>query len=329
MKTFNSQELFELIETFKTEEDCKQYLFDLKFKPECKCSKCNNIDFYKGIKPYTKVCKKCKHVESGTSNTMFHKVKFGLRKAFYIIYDITTSNGISAKKLASKYKIQYNTAWLFTKKVRTAMQSSEQYPMVERVYVDEFVIGGFEKGAVGRKNKSKKIKAIIAVETTNKNKTKRVYAMQIKDYSAAELRKIFEKHISTSAKVKTDEWRGYSPLKKEYTIKQDKRIKNNNPSNTQIQKIKSWLRHVHGHVSKHHIETYFNEYSFRINRSQWKDSIFHKCVERMINSEKKTKLQLSATKKVMTRKDYVERVKIYIGMNAEFKVVAGKIRLVA
>ncbi|HLS11015.1 MAG TPA: IS1595 family transposase, partial [Flavobacteriaceae bacterium] len=30
---------------------------------------------------------------------------------------------------------------------------------------------------------------------------------------------------------------------------------------------------------------YFNEYSFRINRSQFGDSIFHKLIERMVKQE--------------------------------------------
>ena len=330
MKPFNGVELFKFLETFPNEDQCKEYVYDLKFTPDYACSKCNKIGFYKGIKPYTKVCKNCRHVESATSNTMYDKVKFGLRKALYIQYDMTTTSaGISAKQISKKYDIQYNTAWLFMKKVRDSMQSSEQYPMVDKVSVDEFVIGGYEKGAVGRSAESKKIKASIAVEVTPSNKIKRVYAMPFTSYHTEEIRKIFDKHISKDSKIYTDKSTSYLPLRKEYNIKMDKKYKKNSPANFQIQQIKSWIRHIHKHVSADHIQTYFNEYSFRINRSQSKDSIFHKSVERMVKAKKKTKILLSAKKKCMTRDELVERIKLYRAMNANFKITGGRVLLVA
>ncbi|MEI6866450.1 MAG: IS1595 family transposase, partial [Flavicella sp.] len=36
------------------------------------------------------------------------------------------------------------------------------------------------------------------------------------------------------------------------------------------------------HVSKWHIQAYFDEFCFRINRSQYKESIFHKTILRMV-----------------------------------------------
>ena len=81
------------------------------------------------------------------------------------------------------------------------------------------LFGGKEHGKQGRSYDSKKKKAVIAVELTHNNKVKRVYIKSIKDYSAKSLTPIFEQHISSSAKIVTDKWRGYEPLKKEYNIK--------------------------------------------------------------------------------------------------------------
>ena len=49
--------------------------------------------------------------------------------------------------------------------------------------------------------------------------------------------------------------------------------------------VKSWLRAIPTHVSKWHIQAYFDEFCFRINRSQFKDSISHKTITRMIEAE--------------------------------------------
>ena len=73
-------------------------------------------------------------------------------------------------------------------------------------------------GKQGRSYDTKKTKAIIAVELNDKSKVKRVYVKAIDDYSAKSLTPIFEEHISTSAKIFTDKWRGYSPLKVKYNI---------------------------------------------------------------------------------------------------------------
>ena len=329
MESFSGVSLFKFMDRFASDETCKQYLFDLKFTKDCTCSKCGNKEWYKGIKAYTKVCKNCRHVESCTSNTLFHKVKFGLRKAFCIVYEVTTTaNGMSALQISRKYDVNYDTAWLFLKKVRLSMGSSEAYPMTGKVFVDEFVIGGFEKGAVGRKANSKKIKVVMAVETTNKNRVKRVYNLKISDYSTKELSKLFDKHISTDAMVQTDEWRSYRPLKKRYDITMDKSIKNNSPVNRMIQQLKSWIRGTHHSISAHHCETYLNEFSFRINRSQFKDVVFHKCVERMVKANKSSRLQVSKIT-LMTREQFAERINLYEMMNAKYVINNAKIRLVA
>ena len=329
LSPFNGVQLFKFQEKFKDEDACKSYLFQLKFSEGFTCSKCNHKEAYTGSKPYTMVCKSCRHTESATSNTLFHRVKFGLVKAFHIIFEMTnTAKGVSANHICSKYGIEYNTAWLFMKKVRVAMASTNNYPMVGKVYVDEFVIGGYEKGAVGRKNNSKKIKVIMAVEATNSNGIKRVYSLKIEDYNSLELKRMFDIHISEDAYVYTDKWRGYLPLKSDWQIKQDMKYKNNSPVNRMIQQLKSWLRGTHHWVSDYHIHTYLNEFSFRINRSQWKDSIFHKCVERMVNAERKNRLQLCKID-CNSREDFVKTISLYETMNVKYSVKYGKVKLVA
>ena len=48
--------------------------------------------------------------------------------------------------------------------------------------------------------------------------------------------------------------------------------------------VKSWLRAITTHVSKWHIQAYFDEFCFRINRSQFKNSIFDKTFTRMVEA---------------------------------------------
>jgi len=88
------------------------------------------------------------------------------------------------------------------------------------VHIDEFVVGGRERGKVGRSYDSKKKKAVFAVQLTDGGKVRRMYSMKIENFSGKELKKMFDAHIDGTAKVTTDEWRGYWPLAKKYGIEQ-------------------------------------------------------------------------------------------------------------
>lgn len=173
-------------------------------------------------------------------------------------------------------------------KVREAMASSKNHPMDGIVQVDEFVLGGYEEGKIGRSYNSKKKKVVTAVQLTDKGKIRRMYAMKIDDFSARSLQYIFVNHISREAKVITDKWKGYRPIAKAYDITQ---IESNNGLNfkalhTMIHQIKAWIRTTYSWVSDFNINRYFNEFCFRINRSQNKSTIFNNLITKMVNSQK-------------------------------------------
>jgi len=52
----------------------------------------------------------------------------------------------------------------------------------------------------------------------------------------------------------------------------------------QIMNFKGWLRGIHHHCSKTHMQGYLDEYCFRYNRRNNLDTIFHKLAERMVLS---------------------------------------------
>jgi len=281
---FKGQSLISFIDKFKSDEDCLNYLKYYKWKNGFSCSKCaHNQCWVTESKPFHKTCKSCRHCESVTASTLFHKIKFSIRKAFLIIFDITCSTkGMSAEALAHKYDINRKTALLFTKKIRVAMKSSESFPLEGDCEVDEAVIGGKKEGKRGRGAKGKK-KISVVIEKNNRGIT-RAYCQKITDFSANELRKIFEKHINKNAQVTTDEWTGYIPIIEDWNITQEKsRPKHNfNLMHRFIQQLKGWLRGIHHHVSERHLQGYLDEYCYRMNRHLFRNSIFDKFIQRMV-----------------------------------------------
>ncbi len=294
MDIFKGQNLLEFSDRFKTDLDCKEYLAGLKGKSDYKCLKCNHTACQ--TKPdFARQCNVCGHKESATANTLFHKVKFGLRKAFFVCFEMsTTTKSLSASYMGVRYGVTEKTARLFMLKVREAMVSSGGHPMDGDVHVDEFVLGGREEGKTGRSYDAKKKKAVTAVQLTADGKVRRMYAMKIDDFSARSLQYIFVNHISREAKVTTDKWRGYRPIAKAYDITQidSNRGLNFKALHTMIHQVKSWIRTTYSWVSDHNLNRYFNEFCFRINRSQSKATIFNNLMVKMVDRDKIYQSQL-------------------------------------
>lgn len=282
MEQFKSESIIDFFDTYKTDKDCLLYLAKIKWKTGYKCVKCGHTKHTVRKANYARDCNMCHHIESPTANTLFHKVKFGIRKAFTIVFEMSAATkSISSSQMARRLNISRQTAWLFMHKVRLAMKSSESYPCKDHVFVDEFVFGGSEDLKQGRSTDAKKKKIVIALELNEQRGVKRAYFKSIDNYSSRELSKIFVSHISENAKVTTDKWTGYKPLKEDYNITQ---IKSNKPDffevNTIIHQLKAGLRSVYSWVHKFHIEKYLDEYSYRLNRSIHKQTIF----DNLINS---------------------------------------------
>lgn len=275
--TFNRQ--------FKNDNDCYEYLSLVKWEDGYICRKCGNDKYYNGKKPFSRRCLKCKYDESPTVNTMFEKLKFSILIAFHIVFKISTKKkGMSSLELSSEFELRQKTCWSFKQKVQEAMKSSLRSPLTRVVNADEFVIGGPEEGKKGRSKGDKKL-IVLAIEILEDG-VGRAYAEVIENSSAKELGGFLKKYVSKDAKIVTDKWRGYTPLKKEFLkleqISSDDG-KNFKQLHIHIMNIKGWLRGIHHHCSKKHMQKYLDEYHFRYNRRSNMGTIFDVLVRKMVN----------------------------------------------
>jgi hypothetical protein len=272
---------------FKTDEDCYSYIAAIKWENGYSCRKCHNTKYIPGKKPFSRRCSKCKCDESPTAGTMFDKTKFSILIAFHIVFKIgTKKKGMSSLELSHEFELRQKTCWEFKWKVQQAMQSSLMYPLQGEVHVDELWIGGPEQIQRGRSIGSKKL-VVIALEKLSDG-VGRAYAQIIEHASAKEFKGFFDKHISKSAKIITDEWKGYSPLKKEYPGLEQRKSNAGNSFidlHVHIMNLKGWLRGIHHHCSKERLQGYLDEYHYRYNRRNNMDTIFDLLLKRMIVNE--------------------------------------------
>lgn len=269
---------------FKTEEDCLKYIAEIKWEFGYKCKRCGNERFFKGARPYHRRCLKCKYDESPTAGTMFDKVKFSLLISFHIVFKIVTKKkGMSTLELSREFELRQKTCWGFKWKIQQAMASSLSNPLQGIVHVDEFFVGGPEEQKRGRAKGDKKL-VVLALEIVG-NGVGRAYAEIIEHASSKELGAFLNKYVSKDAQVVSDEWKGYTPLKKVFTklgqLASDDG-KNFNDIHLHIVNIKGWLRGIHHHCSKEHMQGYLNEYHYRYNGRSHAGSMFDLLIKRMV-----------------------------------------------
>jgi hypothetical protein len=138
----NDLSLFDFQDKFKSEKDCLEHLVFLKWRDGFTCKKCSHQHFCKGIKELDRQCTKCRYLESPTAGTLFHRVKFPLLKAFYIVYFVSTNKkGITSTELSRKLDLKQKVCWLFKSKVMKATESSGDFPLQGFVEVDETFLG--------------------------------------------------------------------------------------------------------------------------------------------------------------------------------------------
>lgn len=284
--TFKGVNSIKFNQRFKTDSDCLDYLVMVKWADGFICKRCSNDKFCAGRKPHNRRCTKCRYDESPTANTMFNKLKFSILIAFHIVFKISTKKkGMSSLELSNEFELRQKTCWAFKRKVQLAMRSSLKSPLTGMVHVDEFVIGGPEEGKKGRSKGMKKL-IVLAIEILEDG-VGRAYAEVIENSSAKELRGFLIKYVSRDAEITTDKWRGYLPLKKEFLkLKQvaSEDGKNFKELHIHIMNIKGWVRGIHHHCSKEHMQNYLDEYHFRHNRRSNMGTIFDVLIRKMVNN---------------------------------------------
>ncbi len=285
---FTGVNAIEFHKRFTGDDACYEYLAKAKWPDDrYVCKKCGMDKYCKGKKPYSRRCLHCKYDESPTAGTAFDKVKFSMHIALHILFKVCVrKKGLSTLELSKEFGLRQKTCWAFKWKIQQAMKSSGKHPLEGEVHVDECMIGGPGIKQRGRSHGEKKL--VIVVLEMVKGGVGRAYAEVISDFSSKSFSPFFEKYISKNAIVKTDEWTGYKPLKKDYPnpIQIPSESGKGFPDlHIHIMNLKGWLRGVHHHCSDERLQGYLNEYHFRFNRRNSDGVLFNTIVKRMVEND--------------------------------------------
>ena len=124
---FNVDSIEDFHKHYQSDDDCKEYLFNLKWQDGFTCTKCGHTKSWKGRTKFHKRCAGCGYDESSTANTLFHKIRLPLLKAFGIAFQIVDlKKGRSTVDFAREFRVMQPTVWYFKNKLQKAMSADDQ-----------------------------------------------------------------------------------------------------------------------------------------------------------------------------------------------------------
>lgn len=242
---------------FPNDNVCLDYIFE---------KKCGDTQGYYRVKN-----RKCyshqstKHQIHPLKGTIFEKSSTSLTLWFHAIFLFASSkNGVSGKELQRQLGVTYKCAWRMAKQIRSLMEQGTD-PLTGTVEIDETYVGGRHKGVAGRGAKGK----TPIVGLVERGGELRAYATE--NVNSTTLTGFVYDHVDRDAKVMTDEFAGYNFVKyhnEHRTVAHGKKqyVRGNVHTNTIEGFWSQFKRSVRGtyvHVSKTHMQSYINEFSFR------------------------------------------------------------------
>ncbi len=112
---------------YPDESSCCLFLEEMKWKDGYTCKKCGNHDYGKDDVTLMRRCKKCNYKESVTCGTIFHRLRFPIDKAFYILILTSTGREINISQLSQTIDLRMKTCWEFHNKVKKIMQTRSRF----------------------------------------------------------------------------------------------------------------------------------------------------------------------------------------------------------
>ena len=285
--------LSEFEQQFFTEEDCRDYLFRLRWPNGFHCPKCGQTKSWR-VGESLFQCTDCNHQTSVIAGTIFQGTHKSLTVWFRVIWWVTgQKNGASAMGIKRVLGLgSYKTAWAWLHKLRRAMVTPGKEKLSDEVEVDETYYGGEKAGKRGRGAEGK---ALVAIAVEDKGiGMGRIRLRRIPDASGESLNQFVTENIDIGSTVRTDGWRGYSQLK-ELGYKHSTTIQGSNVGDNPLPLVhmvasllKRWLLGTHqGAVSHDQLDYYLDEFTFRFNRrtSKHRGKLFYRLLQNAVKVE--------------------------------------------
>ncbi len=278
---------------FGSDEACRDYLRQLRWREGFRCPRCGCQDS-SPVRGTLLRCRGRRHQVSVTAGTIFQDTHIHLRLWFQAMCWVTTQkNGASALGLQRILGLsRYETAWTMLHRLRRARVRPGRDLLSGRVEVDECYIGGPEEDLPGRLNLAKTLVVVAAQEEGPG--IGRIRMRPIPNASSASLAPFMQDSVAEGSVVHTDGWLGRLPVESKGFLHQITYLKGKQEAASEllprvhlvISLLKRWFLGTHqGAVSHKHLDYYLDEFTFRFNRrkSRRRGKLFYRLAQQAVS----------------------------------------------
>lgn len=284
MQKFNS--LLQLVDYFKDENICKQYLAKQRWGDSVTCPHCKHTKVYATNRGYKCASNTCYKKFSVTTGTIYENTKIPLRTWFAAMYLLTAhKKGISSHQLSRDLNITQRTAWFVLHRIREMLKVKSPETLKGVVEADETYIGGKNSnrhldkkiaGSQGRGLRDKK-PVVGLVERNGK-----VITFATDDTDQVTLQTIVTSNVDAAATLITDAHHSYFGLNQiynhivvKYGTGETKYITTSEHHTNNIEGYWTLLKRsymgIYHYMSPKHLQRYCDEMSYRYNSRKLKD----------------------------------------------------------
>ena len=284
--------LTELERRFSSDENCRDYLFTLRWPDGFICPRCGNNRAWR-MSRGLRLCSKCRHQVSATAGTIYQDSHVPLTIWFRAMWYVTSQkNGVSALALQRILGLgSYKTAWAMLHKMRRAMVRPGRDRLTGVVEVDETYWGSEEEGVRGRQTEDKAL-IIVAAQQDGKG-IGRIRLRRIPGLTQAITQSFLADSIEPGSTVRTDGLNAYLGLK---GYIHDRHVQRHQTEGEHllprvhrvVSLLKRWLLGTHqGAVGHEHLDDYLDEFTFRFNRrnSTSRGKLFYRLAQQAVQKE--------------------------------------------
>lgn len=243
----------DFLSCFGTEQACVTALFDARWPGGYSCPACNFRDYYlistRRLPLYE--CASCGLQTSITASTVMAGSRTPLTSWFHAMYLLSRSNGISALRLSESIHVSYKTAWLIAHKIRNAMSAADAtVALCGNIRVDRCHYGD---------------------SIYDDARQPLLIGASLRDDEQPDYVKIKQPHPGhvDEAKrfIKPEGIRAFYETHTDSTERPELRLfLKANPNLLQIvRQVNSWLNLTFNGIGAKHLQSYLNEFTFRIN----------------------------------------------------------------
>ena len=290
----------DFMKRFQTEEQCREFLFKLRWPAGFICPKCGD-EHYCAVKTRPIYhCLKCGHQASVIANTIFHRSHTPLKKWFIAIFMMASDKrGVSAAHLAREIEVSPPTAWLMLHKIRKAMVDRDAgYTLSKIVEIDDAYFGAPDEG--GKRGRgTDKTPGVIVVQVDDQGRPEYVKLSVVENLQGETLVEVIKEVIEPNTEIRTDGYKAYAKLEENgYEV----HSKNFDPEQDPdyllwlhkiISNLKAFIAGTFHGLDKKHLQRYFDEFAYRFNRRKSQSELFARLLKACVSTSTITYKELT------------------------------------